>query len=233
MEPAAFVEMPSTPLNIDRPDAVHGTPPRMAGHFDTDASALFGGRTVGAPNLLEGVTKFSSKKILIVSVIATIGALSAGHLDAEIGFITILLHHPHLHCMVPGGGLSPEGRRWIANRLGFFLSKPVLSRLFRRLFLAQLRDAFDHRTLQFFNAEAVRRMDKRGRRALLMQLPNSMAGSPNRPSATRVRAAVDPTVRELGCQRRFDPGPGQSCGQHPAGAAPRLSCRRLQKSTSK
>jgi integrase/recombinase XerC len=72
------------------------------------------------------------------------------HLGAEIGFITILhtwgqnlLHHPHVHCVVPGGGISPDGERWIACRPGFFLPVRVLSRLFRRLFLEQLRRAFD------------------------------------------------------------------------------------------
>jgi hypothetical protein len=72
------------------------------------------------------------------------------HLGAEIGFITILhtwgqnlLYHPHVHCVVPGGGISPDGERWIACRPGFFLPVRVLSRLFRRLFLDQLRRAFD------------------------------------------------------------------------------------------
>ncbi len=72
------------------------------------------------------------------------------HLGAEIGFMTILhtwgqnlLHHPHVHCVVPGGGISPDGERWIACRPGFFLPVRVLSRLFRRLFLEQLRRAFD------------------------------------------------------------------------------------------
>jgi hypothetical protein len=53
-----------------------------------------------------------------------------------------LLHHPHVHCVVPGGGLSPEGSRWISCRNGFFLPVRVLSRLFRRLYLAGLAQAF-------------------------------------------------------------------------------------------
>ncbi|NDZ17700.1 IS91 family transposase [Variovorax sp. WS11] len=80
------------------------------------------------------------------------------HLGAEIGFISILhtwgqnlLHHPHLHCVVPGGGVAPDGQRWIACRPGFFLPVRVLSRLFRRLFLTQLRQAFDEGELRFFN----------------------------------------------------------------------------------
>ena len=83
------------------------------------------------------------------------------HLGAEIGFIALLhtwgqqlLHHPHLHCVVPGGGIDAQGKRWIACRPGFFLPVRVLSRLFRRLFLAQLRSAFEHQQLQFFNALA-------------------------------------------------------------------------------
>ena len=80
------------------------------------------------------------------------------HLGAEIGFIAILhtwgqnlLHHPHLHCVVPGGGLSADGERWISCRPGFFLPVRVLSRLFRRLFLEELQRAFDARELRFFN----------------------------------------------------------------------------------
>ena len=72
------------------------------------------------------------------------------HLGAEIGFFAVLhtwgqtlLHHPHLHCVVPGGGLSPDGTRWSACRAGFFLPVRVLSRLFRRLLLQGLQEAFD------------------------------------------------------------------------------------------
>ena len=83
------------------------------------------------------------------------------HLGADIGFIAILhtwgqnlLHHPHLHCVVPGGGPSPDGTRWVECRPGFFLPVRVLSRLFRRLFLQQLQQAFDNDELQFFNSLA-------------------------------------------------------------------------------
>jgi Putative transposase len=79
------------------------------------------------------------------------------HLDAEIGFFAILhtwgqnlLHHPHVHCVVPGGGLSPDYERWISCKPGFFLPVRVLSRLFRRLFLEALREAFRNKRLQFF-----------------------------------------------------------------------------------
>ena len=81
------------------------------------------------------------------------------HLGAEIGFIAILhtwgqnlLHHPHLHCLVPGGGVSADGERWISCLPGFFLPVRVLSRLFRRLFLEQLQRAFDAGDLHFYHA---------------------------------------------------------------------------------
>jgi len=81
------------------------------------------------------------------------------HLGAEIGFFAVLhswgsslMHHPHLHCVVPGGGLSPDGARWVPCRPGFFLPVRVLSRLFRRLFLEHLQNAFDSGKLRFFTA---------------------------------------------------------------------------------
>jgi hypothetical protein len=77
----------------------------------------------------------------------TIGA-DPKHLGAQIGFLAVLhtwgqtlMHHPHVHCVVPGGGLSADGQRWIACRPGFFLPVRVLSRLFRRLFLERLEQA--------------------------------------------------------------------------------------------
>ena len=81
------------------------------------------------------------------------------HLGAEIGFFAVLhswgqnlLHHPHLHCVIAGGGLSPDGTQWISCRPGFFLPVRVLSRLFRRLFLDYLIKAFDAGKLDFFSA---------------------------------------------------------------------------------
>jgi hypothetical protein len=61
-----------------------------------------------------------------------------------------LHYHPHIHCSVPGGGLSPDGTRWVSCRPGFFLPVRVLSRLFRRLFLEELRTAFEAGKLSFF-----------------------------------------------------------------------------------
>jgi hypothetical protein len=81
------------------------------------------------------------------------------HLGAEIGFFAVLhtwgqnlQAHPHLHCVVPGGGLSPDGQRWIPCGPRFFLPVRVLSSLFRRLFLESLQKAYDGGKLQFFAA---------------------------------------------------------------------------------
>ena len=96
--------------------------------------------------------------ILFRTAAETVQTIAADpkHLGATIGMTAVLhtwgqnlIHHPHVHCIVPGGGLSP-GDRWVACRPGFFLSVRVLSRLYRRLFLERLRTAFTAGVLQFF-----------------------------------------------------------------------------------
>ena len=83
------------------------------------------------------------------------------HLGARIGLTLVLhtwgsalTHHPHVHGIVPGGGLSLDGERWISCRRGFFLSVRVLSRLFRRRFLEALIQAHRQGQLQFFGDNA-------------------------------------------------------------------------------
>ena len=85
-------------------------------------------------------------------------AADPAHLGAEIGFLGVLhtwgqnlLHHPHLHCLVPGGGISPDGSWWVACKPGFFLPVRVLSRLFRGVFLHHLEKAFTAGRLSFFS----------------------------------------------------------------------------------
>jgi hypothetical protein len=80
------------------------------------------------------------------------------HLGAEIGFLGVLhtwgqnlSHHPHIHFLVPGGGIAPDGQSWIACRPGFFLPVRVLSRMFRGLFLHYLEKAFAAGVLNFFS----------------------------------------------------------------------------------
>jgi hypothetical protein len=79
------------------------------------------------------------------------------HLGARIGFTGVLhtwgsalTHHPHTHWIVPGGGISSDGKEWISCRPGFFLPVRVLSRLFRRLFLEKLVAAHEAGCLRFF-----------------------------------------------------------------------------------
>ena len=97
--------------------------------------------------------------ILFQSVAQTLQAIAGDpkHLGAKIGATLVLhtwgsamTHHPHIHDIVPGGGLSIDGEQWISCKPGFFLPVRVLSRLFRRLFLEKLVDAYDKGTLQFF-----------------------------------------------------------------------------------
>lgn len=78
------------------------------------------------------------------------------HLGAKIGVTMVLhtwgsalTHHPHVHCIVPGGGVSKDGASWVACRPGFFLPVRVLSRLFRRLMLERLAAAHGAGTLRF------------------------------------------------------------------------------------
>jgi hypothetical protein len=101
--------------------------------------------------------------ILFKAAAETLSTIAADrqHLGAEIGFIAVLhtwgqnlQHHPHVHCLVPGGGLALDGARWVSCRPGFFLPVRVLSRLFRRLFIEKLRAAFDAGRLAFFGALA-------------------------------------------------------------------------------
>jgi len=93
------------------------------------------------------------------------------HLGAEIGLLAVLhtwgqnlQHHPHLHCVVPGGGLSPDHTEWISTRCRFLLPVKVLSRVFRGKFLAFFQTAFHKGRLQFH-----------GRLAELQQKPSFQA----------------------------------------------------------
>jgi hypothetical protein len=101
--------------------------------------------------------------ILFKAAAETVRTIAADprHLGAETGMIAMLhtwgqslFHHPHVHCIVPGGGLAPDGG-WLTCRPGFFLSVRVLSRLYRRLFLERLAAAFDTGALRFFGELAL------------------------------------------------------------------------------
>ena len=100
--------------------------------------------------IYEALFKAASEALITI-------AADPKHLGAKIGITMVLhtwgsalTHHPHVHCIVPGGGLSPDGSRWIACRPGFFLPVRVLSRLFRRLMLQRLLKAHAQNALHFF-----------------------------------------------------------------------------------
>jgi hypothetical protein len=97
--------------------------------------------------------------ILFKASAETLGTIAADpkHLGARVGITSVLhtwgsalTHHPHVHMIVPGGGVSLDGTRWISCRPGFFLPVRVLSRLFRRLFLEKLAAAHAAGRLKFF-----------------------------------------------------------------------------------
>jgi hypothetical protein len=97
--------------------------------------------------------------ILFRAAAETLATIAADpkHLGAQLGVTAVLhtwgqalQHHPHVHCVVPGGGPSLDGKSWVACGPGFFLPVRVLSRLFRRLFLHRLQLAFDAGKLRFF-----------------------------------------------------------------------------------
>jgi len=102
------------------------------------------------PKVVYGILFGAASRTLL-----TIGS-DPKHLGANLGFMAVLhtwgqtlTHHPHLHCVVAGGGLAPDGERWIACRTGYFLPAPVLAMLFRRLFLEALEKAFHQGQLAF------------------------------------------------------------------------------------
>jgi hypothetical protein len=101
--------------------------------------------------------------ILFKAAAGTLRTLAADprHLGAEVGLVAVLhswgsalTHHPHVHCLVPGGGPAPDGSRWIACRPGFFMPVKVMSRLYRRLFLEALQTAFEGGRLDFHGSLA-------------------------------------------------------------------------------
>ena len=126
------------------------------------------------------------------------------HLGAKIGITAVLhtwgsamTHHPHVHMIVPGGGISPDGSKWISCRKKFFLQFSVLSRLFRRLFLEKLVKAHDDGPLNFYGEHA-----GLADRATLRCLPQA--------------AAQDQLVRlRQGSVRRTRSGAGLPVALHP------------------
>lgn len=128
---------------------------RVMGALEACRTAVLGGHVRRCADCGHAVVY----AILFRAAAETLRVIAADprHLGAEIGGVAVLhtwgqamQHHPHVHCIVPGGGLSPDGARWIACPPGFFLSVKALGRLFRRLFLERLAHAFDAGELRFF-----------------------------------------------------------------------------------
>ena len=97
----------------------------------------------------------------IAAEVLQVIAADAKHLGARIGATLVLhtwgsalTHHPHVHGIVPGGGLAPDGKTWVACRPGFFLPVRVLSRLFRRRFIEGLQQLHHTERLKFFGEHA-------------------------------------------------------------------------------
>ena len=110
-----------------------------------------------APLALQNRRAIYSMLFRAASETLTTLARDPKYLGAELGCLALLhtwgqnlLLHPHLHCVIPGGGLSADGERWVSCRDGFFLPVRVMSRLFRGKFIAHLQRAYDSGELQFF-----------------------------------------------------------------------------------
>lgn len=113
------------------------------------------------PNKLGPVALQNKRKIYAIlfrAVSETLHAIARDpkHLGAEIGFLAILhtwgqtlQAHPHIHCVIPGGGISSDGTRWVSCRKDFFLPVRVLSRLFRAKFMYYLKEAYESGTISF------------------------------------------------------------------------------------
>lgn len=116
--------------------------------------------------------------ILFRAVSETLLTIAADprHLGARLGFLAVLhtwnqrlLHHPHLHCLIPAGGLSPDRKRWVPSRRRFLLPVPVLRKMFRGKFLDFFAEAFRNNQLRFCGRTALL-ADKTAFDRLLRQL---------------------------------------------------------------
>ena len=111
-------------------------------HLVFTLPTALGPLALGNPRIVYGLLMQAAAETLLEV------AADPKHLGAEIGFLSVLhtwgqnlLHHPHVHCVVPAGGIAPDGRRWVRCRKGFFLPVSVLSRVFRGKFIAGLKQA--------------------------------------------------------------------------------------------
>ena len=160
---AGIAPSPTTPAETGTARSVRPAPAtvgskHVAGNFSRRATSMLSSRFLGelAPLALQNkkvvydlLFRSSAETLLEV-------ARDPSHLGAEIGFFSVLHTwnqklglHPHVHCVVPAGGLSPDHTRWIKTRYAFFLPVKVLSRVFRGKFVAALKRAFRDGQLGF------------------------------------------------------------------------------------
>ena len=118
------------------------------------------------------------------------------HLGARIGITAVLhtwgsamTHHPHVHMIVPGGGIAPDGSRWVSSRPAFLLPVRVLGKLFRRLFLTRLIALYDAGRLAFFGSIAHLPTDAPSCATLLPFGESDGWSTPSRPSPGRRRCS--------------------------------------------
>jgi hypothetical protein len=123
------------------------------------------------------------------------------HLGADIGFFSVLhswnqklQHHPHIHCVVPAGGLSPDRTRWIPSQRKFFLPVDVLAEVFRGKFTEALKEAFAHDELEFHGS-----MKPLGRPKVFAQLLRQTFRKKWVVYAKRPFGGAEHALRYLGC----------------------------------
>jgi hypothetical protein len=175
-----------------------------------------------------GAIAFQNKAVvydlLFKTAAETLTAIAADpkHLGARVDLTAVLhtwgsalTHHPHVHVIVPGGGLSPDGSRWIACKFGFFLPVRVLSRLFRRLFLEGVAALHKTGRLAFFGDLALL-ADQRAFDAILTRARRTewvvYAKRPFRrtPGRSRLPRALHPSRRDI----QFPAHRPRPCGRH-------------------
>jgi hypothetical protein len=134
------------------------------------------------------------------------------HLGAQIGITAVLhtwgsamTHHPHVHMIVPGGGISLDGSHWVRCRPGFLLPVRVLCRLFRRLFLARLADAHMAGRLAFFGRSKAWVGGRPLRRASRRSTKRTGSSTPSRPlPGPRRCSPISPAIPTASPSRTAD-----------------------------
>ena len=131
------------------------------------------------------VNRATCYKLLFAAVAETLKdvALNPDHLGARIGFIAVLhtwtqklLFHPHIHCIVPGGGLAPDGSQWVSAKPGFLLPVQVLSLVFRGKLLDKLEQAVHQGEVRLSNKDATTLLQQAARKSWVVYSKPPFAG---------------------------------------------------------